>query len=176
MRDDDLVDTTRRNLRDTLALLEKGNQAYMRGEARRVSSRPPGVEAVPPLAGVLCCSELGSDVEELFGCAPGEFFVMQNLGCVVTATTTASAVFAAGALGVRLFVVLGHTGCAGAPVGRFASSTEVVRSHPRTTSEGTRSEGVVARADALRLDLARFPRAAVVAAWHNSESREVRFL
>lgn len=64
-----------------------------------------------PFAAVLGCSDSRVPVEVVFGQGPGQLFVVRVAGNVVTPSQLGSLEFAVVQLGVRLIVVLGHTGC-----------------------------------------------------------------
>jgi carbonic anhydrase len=64
-----------------------------------------------PFAAVLGCSDSRVPVEVVFGQGPGQLFVVRVAGHVVTPTQLGSLEFAVSQLGVRLIVVLGHSGC-----------------------------------------------------------------
>jgi len=64
-----------------------------------------------PFAAVLACSDSRVPVEMIFDRGPGDLFVVRVAGNVVGPTQLGSLEFAVGVLGVRLIVVLGHTGC-----------------------------------------------------------------
>jgi carbonic anhydrase len=64
-----------------------------------------------PFAAVLGCSDSRVPVEVVFGQGPGQLFVVRVAGNVVAPTQLGSVEFAVRELGVRLVVVLGHSGC-----------------------------------------------------------------
>lgn len=64
-----------------------------------------------PFAAVLGCSDSRVPVEVVFGQGPGRLFVVRVAGNVVTPSQLGSLEFAVVQLGVRLIVVLGHSGC-----------------------------------------------------------------
>ena len=64
-----------------------------------------------PFAAVLGCSDSRVPVEMIFDQGPGQLFVVRVAGNVVGPTELGSLEFAVEALGVRLLLVLGHTGC-----------------------------------------------------------------
>ena len=67
--------------------------------------------AQEPFAAVLGCSDSRVPVEVVFGQGPGQLFVVRVAGNVVTPMQLGSLEFAVVQLGVRLIVVLGHSGC-----------------------------------------------------------------
>lgn len=64
-----------------------------------------------PFAAVLGCSDSRVPVETVFDQGPGQLFVVRVAGNIVAPTQLGSLEFAVEGLGVRLIVVLGHTGC-----------------------------------------------------------------
>jgi len=72
-----------------------------------------------PFAAVLGCSDSRVPVEMIFDQGPGQLFVVRVAGNVVGPTQLGSLEFTVAALGVRLLIVLGHTGC-GAVAAAFA--------------------------------------------------------
>ncbi len=64
-----------------------------------------------PFAAVLGCSDSRVPVEVVFGQGPGRLFVVRVAGNIVTPSQLGSLEFAVVQLGVRLIVVLGHSGC-----------------------------------------------------------------
>jgi carbonic anhydrase len=64
-----------------------------------------------PFAAVLACSDSRVPVEMIFDRGPGDLFVVRVAGNVVGPTQLGSLEFAVGVLGVRLILVMGHTGC-----------------------------------------------------------------
>ena len=64
-----------------------------------------------PFAAVLGCSDSRVPVEMIFDQGPGQLFVVRVAGNVVGPTQLGSLEFAVSVLGVRLILVLGHTGC-----------------------------------------------------------------
>jgi carbonic anhydrase len=80
---------------------------HLEGDVRR----PELTGCQEPFAAVLGCSDSRVPVEEVFGQGPGQLFVVRVAGNVVTPTQLGSLEFAVVELGVRLIVVLGHSGC-----------------------------------------------------------------
>jgi carbonic anhydrase len=64
-----------------------------------------------PFAAVLGCSDSRVPVEVLFGQGPGQLFVVRVAGNIVAPTQFGSLQFAVRNLGIRLVMVLGHSGC-----------------------------------------------------------------
>jgi carbonic anhydrase len=64
-----------------------------------------------PYAAVLGCSDSRVPIEVVFGQGPGQLFVVRVAGNVVAPTQLGSIEFAVRNLGVRMVMVLGHSGC-----------------------------------------------------------------
>jgi carbonic anhydrase len=64
-----------------------------------------------PFAAVLGCSDSRVPIEVVFGQGPGQLFVVRVAGNIVAPTQLGSLEFAVRQLGVRLVMVLGHSGC-----------------------------------------------------------------
>lgn len=99
-----------------LRRLREGNRRFRadpyRGTgALEVARRAEYSRRQEPLAAVLGCSDSRVPVEMVFGQGPGQLFVVRVAGHVVAPTQLGSLEFAVVQLGVRLIVVLGHSGC-----------------------------------------------------------------
>ncbi len=99
-----------------LRRLREGNRRFRADPCRgtgalEVARRAEFSRRQEPLAAVLGCSDSRVPVEMVFGQGPGQLFVIRVAGHVVTATQLGSLEFAVVQLGVRLIVVLGHSGC-----------------------------------------------------------------
>ena len=68
-------------------------------------------EGQTPFAAVLGCSDSRVPIEVVFGQGPGQLFVVRVAGNIVAPTQLGSLEFAVRKLGVRLVMVLGHSGC-----------------------------------------------------------------
>lgn len=94
---------------------------FERGLASTLPSRMPWSSPRRPHTAVVACSDAGVDPERLFDAAPGELFVIRNLGGLVPEYapdggchgTSAALEYAVRILKVRRVVLLGHLGCAG---------------------------------------------------------------
>ena len=96
--------------------LREGNRRfradpYLGTGALEVARRAEYSRKQQPLAAVLGCSDSRVPVEMVFGQGPGQLFVIRVAGHVVAPTQLGSLEFAVVQLGVRLIVVLGHSGC-----------------------------------------------------------------
>ena len=97
-----------------LRLLLEGNRRFVAAlPARSRQGARGAVVASPraPFAAILGCSDSGVPYEAVVDQAVGNIFVSQVAGNVATDGGLASLEFAAGLLGVRVILVLGHTGC-----------------------------------------------------------------
>jgi carbonic anhydrase len=109
-----------------------------------------------PFAAVLGCSDSRVPVEIVFGQGLGQLFVVRVAGNVVAPTQLASLEFAVTQLGVRLIVVLGHSGCGAVahslallargdstdPDGHFGSVHERISRAVLATAPGERELGL----------------------------------
>ncbi|MCL2003378.1 MAG: carbonic anhydrase [Oscillospiraceae bacterium] len=73
--------------------------------------RTAAAEGQWPFAAVLGCSDSRVPPELLFGCGPGDLFVVRTGGNIADAVAVGSLEFAAKHLGAKLILVLGHTHC-----------------------------------------------------------------
>lgn len=104
------------SVEEALGRLREGNRRFVTGEGtldRRIGEARRGelVEGQNPFAVILGCSDSRVPVEIVFDQGLGDVFVIRVAGNVVAPSLVASVEFAAGLLGTRLVVVLGHTGC-----------------------------------------------------------------
>ncbi len=84
--------------------VERPNQCRIR---RMVTSE----EGQQPFAAVLACADSRVPVELIFDRGIGDIFVVRVAGNIAGPTETGSLEYAVEHLGVRLIVVLGHSGC-----------------------------------------------------------------
>lgn len=70
-----------------------------------------GTPVHAPVAAVLACSDARVSPSVLFDAEPGSLFVVRQAGNTASPSAVASLDYAVEHLGVRLVVVLGHTGC-----------------------------------------------------------------
>jgi carbonic anhydrase len=99
-----------------LARLREGNRRFVSGELDLVgaldeSRRNALAQGQEPFAVILGCSDSRVPAELVFGLGFGDLFVIRVAGNIVAPSQVGSVEFAAGKLGVRLAVVLGHTRC-----------------------------------------------------------------
>lgn len=99
-----------------LRRLEAGNQAYLAAEtgagdispAKRLHTLRHGQE---PYAIVVTCSDSRVIPESIFSAGIGDLFVIRVAGNVIDDHQLGSIEYAAGHLGCKLILVLGHTHC-----------------------------------------------------------------
>ena len=99
-----------------LARLRDGNRRFVSGQldlaaALDESRRNALAQGQEPFAVILGCSDSRVPAELVFGQGFGDLFVIRVAGNIVAPSQVGSVEFAAGRLGVRLAVVLGHTRC-----------------------------------------------------------------
>ncbi|MFP4129456.1 MAG: carbonic anhydrase [Halorhodospira sp.] len=87
-----------------------------------------------PFAAVLACADSRVPPELVFEQGLGELFVTRVAGNIATPSQLGSLEFAAEELGVRLVVVLGHTGC-----GAVGATLQALRASGPPPSEGLRT-------------------------------------
>ena len=99
---------------DALRRLEEGNRRYVAGDLDPkdfTTGRAARSAGQAPFAALLSCSDSRVAPELIFDCHPGEVFVVRNAGNCVEPFGIASLEYAITALGVRLIMVVGHSGC-----------------------------------------------------------------
>jgi carbonic anhydrase len=101
---------------DALLRLREGNARFAsdtveHGSRDYRARRKQLVAGQEPFAIVVGCSDSRVPVEIVFDQGLGDLFVIRTAGNVVSKTQLASVEFAVGKYGVKLIVVLGHTGC-----------------------------------------------------------------
>lgn len=101
-----------------LELMAEGNKRFAAGKPLTPRRTPkdflPLAESQKPLAVVVGCSDSRVSPELLFDLGIGELFVLRVAGNVVSGagpTMKGSIEYAVGELGVRLILILGHSGC-----------------------------------------------------------------
>jgi carbonic anhydrase len=101
-----------------LKLMIEGNKRFAAGTPltprRKPSDFLPLAEGQKPLAAIVSCADSRVTPELLFDLGIGELFVIRVAGNLITGTGAAikgSLEYAVAALGVRLIMVLGHSGC-----------------------------------------------------------------
>jgi carbonic anhydrase len=95
---------------EALERLREGNRRFAARTPHTRSHYPlPGPQR--PFAVILGCADSRVPPEIVFDQALGDLFVIRVAGHVVTPAVLASVEFAAGPLGARLIVTLGHTSC-----------------------------------------------------------------
>lgn len=101
---------------EALRRLREGNARFVAGESGSDTSRYEFRREQlrrhqEPFAIVLGCSDSRVPVEIVFDQGLGDLFVIRVAGNIVSSAQLGSIEFAAGSLGARLVVVLGHTDC-----------------------------------------------------------------
>ena len=96
--------------------LVAGNRRFAAGGPLRAGSVDPAararlVDGQTPWAAVVGCSDSRVPVEIVLDQGPGELFVVRVAGNVVAESQLGSLEFAVQTLGVRLVMILGHSGC-----------------------------------------------------------------
>jgi carbonic anhydrase len=99
-----------------LRKLKDGNVRFAAGESdpdtrRYAVRREQLTEHQEPFAIIVGCSDSRVPVEIVFDQGLGDLFVIRVAGNIVSKSQLGSIEFAAGVLGARLIVVLGHTNC-----------------------------------------------------------------
>lgn len=98
---------------EALERLKAGNRRHAGGvpEAPRRHAGKDLVQGQRPFAAVLGCADSRVCPESVFDLGPGELFVIRVAGGIAGELELGSMEYAVTELGVRLAVVLGHTGC-----------------------------------------------------------------
>ncbi len=101
---------------DALERLREGNRRFVSGEPGPVrpdlqARRAELVAGQHPFAVVVGCSDSRVPAEMVFGQGLGDLFTIRVAGNVLSAPEMGSVEFAAGVLGTRLVVVMGHSRC-----------------------------------------------------------------
>ncbi|MBR1496897.1 MAG: carbonic anhydrase [Oscillospiraceae bacterium] len=101
---------------DILDRLKKGNAAYLTAAANPGNVSPEirkdtTVNGQHPYAIVICCSDSRVVPEAIFSTGIGEIFTIRVAGNVITDSQLGSIQYAAGHLGCKVILVLGHTHC-----------------------------------------------------------------
>ena len=100
---------------EALELLQTGNRNFAAGTPQRTTidldRRSELVAGQQPHAVILGCSDSRVPAEIIFDQGLGDLFVVRVAGNIAAPSLVGSVEFAAGKLGTRLVVVLGHSGC-----------------------------------------------------------------
>lgn len=104
------------NAQQALLRLQEGNHRFTNDQP---SSENPADQALrqnlvqgqEPFAIILGCADSRVPVELIFDQSLGDLFTIRIAGNIATPAAVGSIEYAAGILGTRLIVVLGHTGC-----------------------------------------------------------------
>jgi len=101
---------------EALRQLMEGNERFDNNQLTSVEHdlrilKENTVDKQEPFAAVLACADSRVPIELVFDQTIGHIFVTRVAGNIVTAEITASLEYAVAALGVKVLLVLGHTGC-----------------------------------------------------------------
>src|SRR5262245_57783759 len=99
-----------------LNLLIEGNARHVADTPRErffSDGRDSRALGQAPFAAILGCADSRVSPEAAFEQGPGNLFVVRVVGNFVTDEVLASLEFSASVLGIKLILVLGHTGCGG---------------------------------------------------------------
>lgn len=134
--------------RDALERLRRGNEAFVEASANDGDISAELVADLyehgqAPYACIVTCSDSRVVPEHAFMTGLGELFTIRVAGNVIGAIELASCVYAAGHLGTKLVVVLGHTAC-----GAVGSALELVESGAGHADAADVADADVADADA----------------------------
>ncbi|MBP5162990.1 MAG: hypothetical protein ILP16_08450 [Spirochaetales bacterium] len=90
--------------------LTEGNRRYQSTGSVELRLRT-AKEGQHPYAVVICCSDSRVIPEQIFSATIGDLFVIRVAGNVLDRHQLGSIEYAAGHLGCKLIIMLGHTGC-----------------------------------------------------------------
>ena len=101
---------------EALERLKRGNSDFVTVRAHERDLSPERVEELyaygqNPFAVVVSCADSRTVPEHMFMMGLGDLFVVRTAGNVVGPVELASVVYACEHLGVKLVLVVGHTGC-----------------------------------------------------------------
>jgi len=122
-----------------LLRLEEGNRRFLDGTGRsdllvNEKRRRALVDHHDPIAIILGCSDARVPAEIIFDQGLGDLFVIRVAGNIVAPSQIGSVEFAAERFGIKLVVVLGHTGC-----GAILATLEELRRPTESHSPNLRS-------------------------------------
>ena len=101
---------------DIISRMIKGNETYLTaknnpGDISPEIRKDTTVNGQHPYAIVICCSDSRVVPEAIFSAGIGEIFTIRAAGNVINHTQLGSIQYAAGHLGCKVIMVLGHTHC-----------------------------------------------------------------
>lgn len=104
------------NAQEALQRLREGNQRFVSGVQSAEtflsrSKRGDLVSGQEPFAVILGCSDSRVPVEIVFDRGLGDLYVIRVAGNIVAPSQIGSVEFAAEQFGVRLVIIMGHSGC-----------------------------------------------------------------
>ncbi|BBG01674.1 MULTISPECIES: carbonic anhydrase [Pseudonocardia] len=110
-----MVNDTRPTATEAWSMLLEGNVRWQRDERqeprRSAEERAAVLAEQKPAAMILSCSDSRVPAELVFDLGLGDLFVVRTAGQVVDDAVLGTLAFGAGALGIPLLVVLGHSQC-----------------------------------------------------------------
>lgn len=114
---------------EALARLARGNRDFVTVRAHERDISPERIEELyaygqNPFAVVVTCSDSRTVPEHMFMMGLGDLFVIRVAGNVVGPVELGSVVYACEHLGVKLVLVLGHTGCGAVEAAMHALDAE----------------------------------------------------
>lgn len=184
---------------DSLKKLRNGNERYVAEQPlshELARTRSQLTESQQPFAVILGCADSRVSPEIIFDQTLGDLFTIRVAGNIVGSLERESIQFATDVLGVKLVVVLGHTGCGAvqatidshkAPSENFKSLTSKIRPHIAHILNSAANHASIAddaveanvRATVKELEAAPFlannDKVVVVGAVYDLESGNVRF-
>lgn len=124
---------------ESLGRLKEGNRRFLLGTGRadilaNEARRKELVNEHNPFAIILGCSDARVPAEIIFDQGLGDLFVIRVAGNIVAPSQIGSVEFAAERFGIKLVVVLGHTGC-----GAIYATLEELRRPTESHSPNLRS-------------------------------------
>ena len=179
---------------EALKRLKEGNARFVSGEALNLAHDAVrrdelATKGQRPYAFILTCSDSRVVPEFIFSAGLGELFVTRAAGNVLGNSILASAQYAARDLGVRLFLVLGHSDCGGVKAtlsgevlsGALAHMGQRIRAGIGRETDYLRAVELNARAEAADLaarllEYCPEQKLVVVPAVYDIETGSVRFL
>ena len=100
---------------DPMEKLIAGNRRFLSGNLshpnQNIERRDELTNGQNPFAALVCCSDSRVPPEIVFDCGLGDLYVARIAGNIINGENLGSLEYAAGHLGVKLIVVLGHKRC-----------------------------------------------------------------
>lgn len=133
---------------EVLALLEEGNQRFLRGASLTRDTKHQMTrtgEGQAPLAVILSCIDSRAPVEQVFDVGLGDIFTVRIAGNIAHDKVLGSIEYACKVAGAKLIVVMGHTLC-----GAVTSAVSLKASH-QTAAEATECEHIDSLVNEIQL-------------------------